>query len=905
MVRFVFFCKCLQTNVLGVRVRVSQPLNEPPNIFQTLLGYFYSNHSQFLTLEDIAGVDMAGQKEIIPRITGMLSLFELMNHHDTKATTVLEHMLDLGLSRSDIEQYPEGVRFSLLEIIAYSRDKESNGTVGIFKLLERNDIVTMLVDKKPKTETSSSYRDSQADVRHIVQTLGEHDAINAWDGQSENDRIAISRLIYSEDRRFYEVSKLLKSSRVQTATLIQPPDCNEHDWMTMQQSLFKIIAVRTFSIPFGRAALFYSARRPLITEKYPIPKVNLNVIISPSNVTIPAQRPFLTDENLAWGYFHNGVSAGLSVSKDATHISGSWIVFNRPQTLNSQHAGFLLGLGLNGHLRKLEEWHIYNYLGPKHSPTSIALLIGMAASHLGTMNGKLTKVLSVHVAALLPVGSSDLNVAISVQTSGLLGIGLLYCNTQHRRMTEIMLSELDVSCKAQSTTEKDEAYCLAAGISLGLINLGRGSDMKGLIDIHVVERLLKLAVVAEDVQTAENSDLSVPGAIIALLFLFVKSNNETIAEKIDVPDTEHLLEYIRPDFLFLRKMAKSLMLWNTIGTTRSWIEAGVPARLRNRYSIDAITALDSDQLAYFNIIGGLCFSMGVRHAATAKEEVKSTLLWFIDHMMRLCELPTVTYDDSVTKQSLMNCLGSICLALSCVMVGTGDLEVLRRLRKLYGRAHKDDFFGSSVANQTAMGLLFLGGGQFTFGASDLSVAALIMAFYPLLPTQMQDNRSHLQALRHFWVLAAEPRCLVLRDVTTGALCAVPVIVRMKSGEMIRKQAPCLLPSFDLMESISTDCEKHFQVDIKLDDADSPLTRAFLKNQTVFILEKTTRQLTQSTFSLALQTLGDDEQVKSGNDTFLRSLGPISTLDKLQQNAVVLPKGKRCLLPMMYRRLTFR
>ena len=101
-------------------------------------------------------------------------------------------------------------------------------------------------------------------------------------------------------------------------------------------------------------------------------------------------------------------------------ISGSWIIFNKPPELNAQHAGFLLGLGLNGHLKRLEEWHIYNYLGPKHPLTSIGLLIGMAASLRGTMDNKLTKVLSVHAVALLPQGANDLNVPTMVQTAGLI-----------------------------------------------------------------------------------------------------------------------------------------------------------------------------------------------------------------------------------------------------------------------------------------------------------------------------------------------------------------------------------------------------------------------------------------------------------------------------------------------------
>ncbi|GMG09513.1 unnamed protein product [[Candida] boidinii] len=98
----------------------------------------------------------------------------------------------------------------------------------------------------------------------------------------------------------------------------------------------------------------------------------------------------------------------------------------------------------------------------------------MSASLKGTMDVKLTKVLSVHVVALLPVGSSDLNVPLSVQTAGLIGIGLLYLETQHRRMTEVLLTQISANLVNNDMEYVNEGYRLASGIALGYINLGKG-----------------------------------------------------------------------------------------------------------------------------------------------------------------------------------------------------------------------------------------------------------------------------------------------------------------------------------------------------------------------------------------------------------------------------------------------
>ena len=58
------------------------------------------------------------------------------------------------------------------------------------------------------------------------------------------------------------------------------------------------------------------------------------------------------------------------------------------------------------------------------------------------------------------------------------------------------------------------------------------------------------------------------------------------------------------------------------------------------------------------------------------------------------------------------------------------------------------------------GFLYLGGGRLTLGTSPEAIAGLICACYPKFPTHSNDNRYHLQALRHLHVLATEPRLLV-------------------------------------------------------------------------------------------------------------------------------------------------
>ncbi len=63
-------------------------------------------------------------------------------------------------------------------------------------------------------------------------------------------------------------------------------------------------------------------------------------------------------------------------------LDASWIVFNRPSKQDSAntYAGFLMALGLSGHLASLQDYDLYGYLQDKHELTVVGLLLGVAAS---------------------------------------------------------------------------------------------------------------------------------------------------------------------------------------------------------------------------------------------------------------------------------------------------------------------------------------------------------------------------------------------------------------------------------------------------------------------------------------------------------------------------------------------
>lgn len=175
-----------------------------------------------------------------------------------------------------------------------------------------------------------------------------------------------------------------------------------------------------------------------------------------------------------------------------------------------------------------------------------------------------------------------------------------------------------------------------------------------------------------------------------------------------------------------------------------------------------------------------------------------------------------------------------------VMAGTGEITCFRRLRYAYGMYHQAFRYGVHVATHMSIGLLFLGGGRFTLGTSNAAIACMVAAFFPRFHHVSSDNKSYLQALRHLWVLAVEPRCLIARDVDTSEVVYLPVKITMKDGNEVGTTqliSPTLIPDLDRLMSIRVDTPRYWP--FLLDTQNHPSHKyALLRNQTLYVKRRT-------------------------------------------------------------------
>lgn len=726
---------------------------------------------------------------------------------------------------------------------------------------------------------------------------GFHDNV---EGTAAAERQAVVRSLFREDRRLNEAQSLLSTVKNRVVRLDPRPAWTEAEYLERQKELVTTIATNTLAIPAGRGLLYFALRYPMLTQKYQISGFNLTCIVKPANNSVGVDKSLFPEEKINWAFFHQGVAGGLAISPHAKGIDTSWILYNKPgDDLSNRHAGFLLALGLNGHLKSVAKWVAFKYLTPKHTMTTIGLLLGLAASYIGTMDSLVTRLLSVHVTRLLPQGAAELNLSRYTQTTGMMGIGLLYCNSQHRGMSEIALSEIEhVDDGKEEDPLRDESYRLAAGFALGLINLGKGGDLRGLQDMRITEKLLTAATATKGVDLVHVFDRSAAGAVVAIALIYMKSGDHIVARKVDVPDTLLQFDYVRPDILLLRTVAKNLILWDEVDPTFEWIKNGLPSQYRSRYQLTGVSELRTRDLPFFPIVAGLCFSLGLRFAGSANVKVRDLLIHYVDQFMRIVRLNVINFDSELARGNARMCMDVVALSCAAVMAGTGDIIVLRRLRALHGRDDANTTYGSHLAAHLAIGALFLGCGTATFGTSNLAVAALLIAFYPLFPANVQDNRSHLQAFRHFWVLATEPRCLVAKDLVTGQTLNVPILIHLKSSSpsalaaspssssssatsskptkskspkekdpdqepvILRRQAPTLLPPLDEILLVKTDAQSLGYWDLTIPFADKPdLINDFKNNQTIYLRR---RPAHENTFAATLRALGDASSLASAS-----------------------------------------
>lgn len=824
------------------------------------------------------------------------------------------------------ETFPPGIAHPILEALERCRYDErslSDPTWSKAKLIGREDVCRniSLQDKSKARPISTGIAstDTMTPSHPYIDDTLFQDIDN--DGLVPLEKS--SALLFPEDNRIHEAARLVRSSRPTFLRVARAVEVSDHDYERLKQKRLLSLSYRNLSLSVGRGMLTIGGLWPVPAEPLPIPELCLKGKVPPTNAGITLDIRDCPKDLRVWPEFHNGVAAGLrlpskdQLGDDTTSISRTWISYNKPPSYTESttdgseqnqdllfrshaHGGLLLALGLRGHLATLEMSDLYDYLTQGTATITVGVLLGIAANRRGSCDMAVSRMLCLHIPSLIPQHFSAIDVASSVQAAAVTGAGLLFQRSSHRMMTEFLLEEIGKRPDSDASAFDRESYTLACGIALGMVNLcisessGGIDRAAGVADLRIEERLHKYVVggidAEEEGRTKEsndrfsmplpqgngdtekcstifeseliNTEITSPGATIALGLMYMKSGNKAIASALALPDTHFLLEFVRPDFLGLRVISRGLVLWDELDPTIEWIEQQVPAVVLRDYQKMAEVAkkageglfpvandlrgMDFDRRAvrqaYVHTVAGACFAMGLRFAGTGNKEAKKAVQFFV---LDLCSLRE-SRDAVATALKpelpiLETALGTAAISLAMILAGTGDLEALKIFKMLRWRCDEEDRYGFHMLCGMAIGLLFLGGGSCTLGRRPEDIAALMVAFFPRFPMSTSDNQGHLQAARHLYALAVRHRKLQAVDVDTMG----PTRVTATLGSNETVVAPCLLRNTDAPEiTLRVTSPEFYPSTVQFDDS----------RGTIFVK----RRQVQHVRSLFLQDDDDDK-----------------------------------------------
>ncbi|KAL6581232.1 hypothetical protein OROMI_007155 [Orobanche minor] len=778
-------------------------------------------------------------------------------YHTREELTVLGMVGEkFGLQHLDL--LPAGVSLPLRHAIDKCRESPpSNWAAAAYVLLGREDLALLHFRNPTKYDKADFAKSNLISVStpymlplhpvtipsSVSDTLEmdstKLDGIAAFEGSAADGMEHIfnsgTQLRYGRDLRLNEVRRLLCSARPVAVQTPANPTASDQDFQQGLSSGILHKELLLFHLAVGHLHWALAVPKLVLAGRLPAQQ-NATVNLDPNIRN--------TQELKSWPEFHNAVAAGLRLSPLQGKMSRTWILYNKPDEPNVTHAGLLLALGLHGHLRVLTITDIFQYYSQEHESTTVGLMIGLASSYRGTMQPSISKSLYVHLPARHPSSFPELELPTLIQAAALISVGLLYEGSAHLQTMQILLGEIGRRSGGDNVLER-EGYAVSAGFSLGLVALGRGEDAIGSIDT-LVDHLFQyvgsnklnndsLYLFSSSVdehsrsagQTIDgniiNVDVTAPGAIIALALMYLKTESALIVSRLSIPRTKFELQYVRPDFILLRVIARNLIMWSRIHPSEDWIESQIPEDVNNVLKglgneIDDIYEMDAEAFvqAYVNIVVGACISLGLRFAGTRDGNSQELLYKYAVYFLNEIKHVSVSNGNGLPKGlsvyvdrgTLETCLHLIVLSLCVVMAGSGHLQTFRFLKFLRNRNSVDGHasFGTQTAVSLAIGFLFLGGGMWTFSTSNSSIAALLITIYPRLPTGPNDNRCYLQAFRHLYVLATEGRWIQTVDVDTGLAVYVPLEVTIKETELYNETSfcditPCNLPERAILKGV--------------------------------------------------------------------------------------------------------
>jgi anaphase-promoting complex subunit 1 len=135
-------------------------------------------------------------------------------------------------------------------------------------------------------------------------------------------------------------------------------------------------------------------------------------------------------------------------------------------------------------------------------------------------------------------------------------------------------------------------------------------------------------------------------------------------------------------------------------------------------------------------------------------------------------------------------------------------------------------------------------------------------------------------------MAAENRCIVVKDIDTNQPVPIPIIITLRNGEQTQRHTPCLLPELDQIKTVRTNSPEYWNLVLDLENNEKHIA-SFKSTQTVYVRRRPAHDASTSAFQATLQALNDVDSTSSQSLEWLFDLPAFASLTKAER-ALVLP-----------------
>ena len=244
-------------------------------------------------------------------------------------------MIEQGLTLQKIKTYPSGVGIVMYEILRIMREGLPNVLYSVipklgFSLIQREDIYKniKLYKRVPIHPPQHLQNNTLAST---IQTLIH--SSTSEDYYLTSNTFEMNKI--NNDIVFEQVNRLLTSTNEIKIRAKELENIPEDRWELESQSIVAKFANRRLSVLVGQGAFTWGTSQTYITEIVKIPKINLSAIM-PNDVKVTLDLKEDKESVIHWPEFHNGVAAGLRLSKHIIPTSQdhlkTWIFYQKPES---------------------------------------------------------------------------------------------------------------------------------------------------------------------------------------------------------------------------------------------------------------------------------------------------------------------------------------------------------------------------------------------------------------------------------------------------------------------------------------------------------------------------------------------------------------------------------------------